>query len=118
MKKSKLLFLGLLLLAILSGIYFLTRSSGSEDTIVIVNGEDVNLYGDISFELVNFEMQPVIIKEDRLVLYRSGDTIDDLVIQPGDALRWDKDLKLYKVGTFDLGKSNEELAKSYGIKIK
>jgi hypothetical protein len=119
MKKFWLCISGLLLVAIVCGVYFLIKNINSEDSIVIINGDNVTIRGKISFQLNDMgKMEPVVIEEGRLVLYRSGDTLPNLRIRPGECFRWDKNLNLYKVGTFDTSKTNDELAKFYGIKSK
>lgn len=119
MKRAWLWIFGLLLAGIVCGVYFLIKNINSEDSIVIINGDNVSIRGKISFQLNDMgKMEPVIIEEGRLVLYRSADTLPSLIVNQGECFRWDKNLNLYKVGTFDTSKTNDELARFYGIKSK
>ncbi|MGD0920987.1 MAG: hypothetical protein ABSA70_04390 [Terriglobia bacterium] len=98
------------------GYFLYPRLKTSEDSLIIANEEDFSCKGRFEFELnASGKLEPVLVKAGRLVLFRTDQTIVGGAGKAGEAYRWDKNLKLKKVGKFDLKKTNEELFKEYGV---
>ena len=105
-----------ILIVCVIGYFLLPRPRISADSLVIINGERASVQGTVEFGFTpSGNFGPMIVKEGRLVLFRTDQTIVGGAGKAGEAYRWDKNLKLKKVGKFDLKKTDEELVKEYGV---
>ena len=105
-----------ILIVCVIGYFLFPRLRTSEDSLIIVHGEGASVRGKVTVRLTpsgNYE--PELVKAGRLVLFRTDQTIVGGAGKAGEAYRWDKNLKLKKVGKFDLKKTNEQLFKEYGV---
>ena len=95
------------------GIY---RFLQTEDSIVVVNDDRISIAGEVEIGHDAFgRIRPVIVKEGRLVLFRTDQTIAGGAGRAGEAYRWDDELKLRHVGSFDLALSNDQLYEKYRL---
>lgn len=107
----------LILIVCVIGYFVSPWRRTAEDSLIIVNGERSSVRGKISFRLSpSGDYEPELVQAGRLVLFRTDQTIPGGTGRAGEAHRWDKDLKLKKVGKFDLKKTDEELFAEYGLK--
>ena len=105
-----------ILIVCVIGYFLFPRLRTSEDSLIIANGEDFSFKGRFEFELnASGKLEPVLVKAGRLVLFRTDQTIVGGAGKAGEAYRWDKNLKLKKVGKFDLKITDAELFKEYGV---
>jgi len=116
---NPLVIAALVLLAVLIGVggYFVYRTSKAEDSLIIVNGDQVAVAGAIEVQFdATFQAQMVIVKPGRLVLFRTDTTIEGGSGKAGESYRWDENLQLQRVGTFDTTETDDELFLQYGVK--
>jgi len=105
-----------ILIVCVIGYFLFPRPRTSADSLVIINGERVSVQGTVEFGFTpSGDFGPKIVKAGRLVLFRTDQTIPGGSGKAGEAYLWDKDLKLKKVGKFDLKKTDEELVKEYVV---
>ncbi len=108
-----------LLLVIIS--VFLVFSCGGKktDVLLIVEEEGVGVMGSVTFELSSSgKYQPKLWVPGYIVVFRVDRKFGDEAGQAGQAYKITKDYKFDPIGKVDLNKSNEDLAKQFGIKMK
>lgn len=110
-------FIAVLLVLVCAAGWGIYRFLQTEDSIVVVSDGHISIAGEVEIgHDASGRMQPVIVKQGRLVLFRTDQTIAGGTGRAGEAYRWDDELKLRHVGSFDLALSNDQLYEKYRLR--
>jgi len=89
------------------------------DTMVVVDeGETVGVRGQVTLSLnpATGKFDPALNEPGIIYVFRADKTIGGVDAKAGDIFIVDEEGVLQKAGTFDTDKTNDELAKMFGIK--
>jgi len=109
-----------LLVSMLFACLLITCKSSKSDVVMIVEEEgNVHIAGKVTFELgPSGNLEPKLWVPGYVVIFRKDDKFGSEPGQSGHAYRITRDFKLKLIAKVDLKKSNEELGKQFGVKVK
>jgi hypothetical protein len=106
------------LVVLVTVLAILSCNSKKAKTVLIVNGEDVNVLGETEWKNVGGRFQPVVWVPGNVVIFRTNGEVADAKGEAGGIYRINQDGKLDRIGTADLSLSNETLASKFGVNVK
>jgi hypothetical protein len=95
------------------------KSSKPDVVMIVEEGGGGAVFGKVTFELgPSGNLEPKIWVPGYVVIFRNEGKLGNEPGQPGHAYKITRDFKLEHIAKVDLKKSNEELAKQFGVKVK
>jgi len=105
-----------LLLSLLLATVACHRIHG-ETLVILGEGEGASVRGEVSFAInpASGQMEPELRKPGVLYVFRAEHSVGDVTGKAGEVYKVTEGGNLVKAGDFDLSKTDDELAKAFGV---